>query len=179
MGKVRLARFCPMCGAPVELRLRFGTERPVCAACEHVIFFDPKVAVVTLIAHEDRVLLIQRANDPMEGYWALPAGFMEWDEDPAAAAQRECLEETGLVVKIDGLLDVFHTPDDGGLADVVIAYTAHITGGEMAAADDAAAVAWFTRDAIPPLAFLPTQRLIAQWKLQGDTLDAQRRHPDF
>ena len=52
--------------------------------------------------------------------------------DPEAAACREVLEETGLEVRIDRLLEIFHTPDDGGLADIVITYAASITGGSLA-----------------------------------------------
>ncbi len=163
MTHTRSARFCPMCGAPTELRKRYDHLRPVCSACGHVIFFDPKVAVCALIIQDERVLLVKRAGEPMQGYWALPAGFMEWDEDPQATARRECLEETGLEVRVERLLDVFHTPDDGGAADVVIAYAASIAGGTLRAADDAEAVGWFRRDELPALAFLPSQRLLARW----------------
>lgn len=163
MSRQRIANFCPLCGTPTETLLRFNVQRPVCPACGHVVFFTPNVAVLALILHEDRVLLVQRANEPKQGLWVTPAGFMEWDEDPAQAARREVLEETGLIVTIDRLLDVFHTPDDGGLADIVIAYAATITGGELQAADDAQAVAWFTRDNLPELAFLPTRRILARW----------------
>ncbi len=163
MGQPRLARFCPMCGAPLEMRQRSGTLRPVCTACDHTVFFDPKVAVAVLIFQDDRVLLIKRAGDPLKGYWALPAGFVEWDEDPQQAACREVLEETGLMVEVDHLVDVFHTPDHGGLADIVIAYAARITGGELSAKDDAEAVGWFTKSGLPPLAFLPSQKLLKRW----------------
>ncbi len=163
MSQKREAHFCPMCGAPVEWKERYGVMRPVCNACGHVIFFDPKVAVATLILQDGKVLLVKRAGDPKKGFWALPAGFIEWDEDPAAAAKRECLEETGLTMRIDRLVDVFHTPDDGGLADIVIAYAASITSGALQAADDAEDASWFTRDNLPELAFLPSQRLLAKW----------------
>ena len=163
MSRQRIANFCPICGAPAELQERFGIPRPICSACGHIVFFSPAVAVLALITQEDQVLLVQRANDPKKGLWVMPAGFMEWDEDPAEAARREVLEETGLDVHIDRLLDVFHTPDDGGLADVVIAYAASINGGTLQAADDAQAAAWFTRANLPELAFLPTQRILARW----------------
>ncbi|MBZ0280727.1 MAG: NUDIX domain-containing protein [Anaerolineae bacterium] len=163
MTHTREAHFCAHCGAAMIQQERYGRLRPVCSACGQVVFFDPKVAVCTLIFQDERVLLIQRAGDPKKGFWALPAGFMEWDEDPQDAARRECLEETGLIVQIDRLIDVFYTPDDGGLADIVIAYAASISGGILQAADDAETVGWFTRDSLPELAFLPSQRLLSKW----------------
>jgi ADP-ribose pyrophosphatase YjhB (NUDIX family) len=152
-----------MCGTALETRERYGMLRPICTACGHIVFFDPKVAVATLILQDERVLLVKRAIEPKKDFWALPAGFIEWNESPEDAARRECLEETGLIVEIERLVDVFHTPDDGGLADIVIAYAARITGGTLKAADDAAEATWFTRTTLPELAFLPSQRLMARW----------------
>ncbi|NWG16282.1 MAG: NUDIX hydrolase [Chloroflexi bacterium] len=163
MSVPRAANFCPLCGARLEQRRRDGALRPVCPACGHTVYFDPKVAVVVLVMQADRVLLVKRANEPKKGFWTLPGGFVDAGEDPRAAASREVEEETALLVQINRLLDVFHTPDDGGLADIVIAYDAGVTGGAALAADDAEAVAWFGRDDLPPLAFLPTERLVHAW----------------
>ncbi|MCA0458635.1 MAG: NUDIX domain-containing protein [Chloroflexi bacterium] len=163
MSRERVNHYCPLCGSPTELLERFGIERPVCTTCGHIVFFAPAVAVLALIVQNDHVLLVQRANDPKKGLWVTPAGFMEWYEDPVVAIRREVLEETNLDVRVDRLIDVFHTPDDGGLADVVIAYAASVIGGELQAADDAQAAAWFTRGSLPELAFLPTQRVLARW----------------
>jgi 8-oxo-dGTP diphosphatase len=160
----RVANFCPRCGTKLELRQRTGGIRPVCPACDYVVYFDPKVAVVACIIQAERVLLVKRANDPRQGYWAMPAGFVDAGEDPQAAAERECLEETGLVVRVERLLEVFYTTGDGGVADIVIAYAATVLSGDLKPDDDAEEAAWFRREELPAeLAFFPSQRLAARW----------------
>jgi ADP-ribose pyrophosphatase YjhB (NUDIX family) len=163
MSQPRIANYCPICGAKLEQRQRTGALRPVCPACDHIVYHDPKVAVAICILQDDRMLLIRRRIEPMQGYWAMPAGFMDYDEDPQEAACREALEETNLEIQIDRLLDVFHTPDDGGLANIVIVYAASIVGGKLLAQDDAEAVGWFSKDRVPPVAFLPSQTIVQRW----------------
>lgn len=163
MSMKRVALFCPQCGARLEQRERTGAVRPVCPNCDHTVYFDPKVAVVVLILKGDHVLLVKRANDPRKGFWTLPGGFVDAGEDPRAAASREAREETMLDVQIDRLLDVYYTPDDGGLADIVIAYTASVNGGTVHAADDAESAEWFDRHHLPPLAFTPTETIVQAW----------------
>ena len=164
MSQARVANFCPRCGAALEQQEREGRLRPVCTACGYIVYFDPKVAVAIFITQGDQVLLVQRKINPMAGYWALPAGFMDYDEDPQAAACREALEETNLEVAIDRLLEIFHTPNDGGLANLVLVYAAHVTGGSLRAQDDAARAAWFSREQIPEVAFLPSQTIVRRWQ---------------
>lgn len=47
------------------------------------------IAVFTLKDEQLQVLLIQRANPPYKGYWALPGGFVDIDESLEDAARRE------------------------------------------------------------------------------------------
>lgn len=164
MSQRQAITFCPRCGARLAVQPRRGALRPVCPACDYTVYFDPKVAAAVLICADERVLLVRRANDPFQGAWTLPAGFVDAGEDPRAAAAREALEETGLTVAIDGLLDVFHTPDDGGMADIVIVYRASVTGGTLCAADDADAAAWFRAEDVPALAFLPSTAVVSRWR---------------
>jgi ADP-ribose pyrophosphatase YjhB (NUDIX family) len=164
---MRVANYCPVCGAPTHMTERYGRLRPVCTACDTTVFFEPKVAVVILIKDGERVLLVQRANEPAKGTWALPAGFVEPDEDPRDAACRETLEETGLTVEISQLIDVLHRPDPHGLADIVIAYRAQIIGGALSAGDDAASAGWFRREEMPQIGFRTTEILLEWWAREG------------
>jgi ADP-ribose pyrophosphatase YjhB (NUDIX family) len=154
-----------MCGAPTRHEERYGKIRPVCSQCDHIVFFDPKVAVVVMVLQEDTVLLVKRGVDPGKGKWALPAGFVDADEDPKLAAVREIYEETGLNVAVDRLIDVFPKADDTGTADIIIAYTAHILDGTLQASDDAEEVGWFTADSLPELVFATTEILIGRWRI--------------
>ncbi|MGQ0824538.1 MAG: NUDIX hydrolase [Actinomycetota bacterium] len=69
--------------------------------------------VCTVAGGRLAVLLVQRANDPFRGGWALPGGFVEPDEDLDVAARRELAEETG--VSIGGEMSAPHA---GGLGHI-------------------------------------------------------------
>lgn len=152
--------YCPYCGTPTIQKLLFGEERPTCPACGWVHFADPKVAVAVVVEKNGKVLLTRRINEPYQGYWTLPAGFVNAYEDPVKAAERECLEETGLIIKVTGLLDVLAGREHPHGADILIAYRAAIVGGELRAGDDADMVEFFSRDQLPPLAFKTSRKLL-------------------
>ena len=60
-------------------------------------WLNPALAVDAAVQRGEDVLLIQRKYPPMVGYWGLPGGFVERDEDPLDAVLRELKEETGLI----------------------------------------------------------------------------------
>src|SRR5215467_15766498 len=66
----------------------------------------PIVGVGAVIVHDHRVLLARRARAPLLGHWSLPGGVVELGETLRAAAEREALEETGLIVKAGEVLEV-------------------------------------------------------------------------
>jgi 8-oxo-dGTP diphosphatase len=150
-------RFCVQCGAGLERRFLFGEERPACPACGWVFFADPKVAAGVIVQHEGRVLLVRRVNEPGQGKWSFPAGFVNAYEDPARAAERECLEETGLLVRATRLLDVIAGREHPRGADIIIVYLAEVMGGALLPGDDADRAEYFPPGGIPPLAFRATQ----------------------
>jgi 8-oxo-dGTP diphosphatase len=152
--------FCPRCGAALIKASRFGQVRPVCPECQWIYFADPKVAAAAVVMQADRVLLVRRANDPERGRWTLPAGFVDAGEDPARAAERECFEETNLVVAVRGLVDVYSGQEHPRGAHIVIFYRAEILSGELQPGDDVDDAGYFARDELPSLAFQTTKRVL-------------------
>jgi 8-oxo-dGTP diphosphatase len=161
MSKDVHVKFCLRCGAKVMHEYKFGEVRPVCPQCNWIHFVDPKVAAAVLVEMDGCVLLVRRVNEPFRGLWTLPAGFVNGGEDPAEAAARECLEETGLSVRVTRVLDVISGKEHERGADFIIVYHAEVISGDLIPADDADAVEWFARDSLPSLAFKATQQVLA------------------
>ncbi len=109
--------------------------------------FDPDAGL--------EVLLIQRANEPYQGSWCLPGGFVDLDEDLPDACARELKEETALRPAALVQVGAFGTPGrDPRGRNVTVAFLAMIAPGATAAAgDDAAGAAWHPIDKLPALGF--------------------------
>jgi ADP-ribose pyrophosphatase YjhB (NUDIX family) len=163
--------FCPRCGHELVLREKDdGHLRPTCLHCGYVHYANPGLAVGVLVTDEqNRVCLILRGEEPRKGYWGLPAGFMEGDESAEEGAIRECEEETGLRVALDGLFQAFsYRHADHKTSGVLLIYRAHITGGAPRAGTDTTDVRFFAADEIPfdRLAFRAHVEALEKWRHQ-------------
>lgn len=106
--------------------------------------------------HEDRALLIRRASPPLQGQWSIPGGILELGETLEQGVARELAEETGLVVDVVELIEVFErifpgppnsdgTPGDKSRPQyhfVILDYLCELRGGTLCAASDALEFAW-------------------------------------
>ena len=128
----------------------------------------PLVGVGAIVIEDSRVLLVKRAHPPLQAQWSIPGGVLEVGELIREAAIREAREETGLIVEPGDLLGVYdrilrNAEKRVQYHYVLIDFLCRKVGGELAAADDAAEVRWFTRDELPAL------------KLAEDTQDVIRK----
>ena len=82
-------------------------ERMVCADCGHIAYENPKVVVGAVVVTGASVLLCRRAIEPRQGFWTLPAGFLELGETLQEGAARETWEEAQARIEIDGILGIF------------------------------------------------------------------------
>ena len=89
-----------------------------------------------------RLLLIKRGHEPEAGRWSLPGGRIEPGESDHQALVREVREETGLTVTPGRLAGTVERPWPDGRVLVIRDYLAVVTGGGLAAGDDAADARW-------------------------------------
>ena len=160
--------FCPRCGKPLSVKRLFGVDRPYCPHCGYIVFRDPKLAVGALIVDDGRVLLVRRGVIPRKGFWAMPSGFVEYDEQPRPALAREIREETGLEAEIGRVLDVFPISDPNKKG-VFLLFEARVIGGELKPGDDVTEARWFAMDEIPwdELAFLQLRDSLEAMQADG------------
>jgi len=158
-------RYCPRCGhALAERLLKSGDPaRLVCDGCGFIFYLDPKIAVGTIIrVADDRLVLVRRAIEPGYGKWVFPGGYVDRGEALPAAALREAREESGLEIRLDGLVNVYSY---AGRIPVVIVYAATAVGGELQLDDESLEIAAVTPADIPwtELAFASTREALQDY----------------
>jgi 8-oxo-dGTP diphosphatase len=150
------------------------------------------IVLLTIRSGQLCVLLVQRADYPHKGSWALPGGFINDDEDADAAAYRELVEETG-IAQPHAFLEQLRTYTDPGrdprMRVISLAYLALLpdVGDPVAGSDAAAARFWPLADLAKPgltLAFDHTAILRdglerAAAKLEYTTLATSFCPPEF
>ncbi len=103
------------------------------------------VGVGAVVFRGGDVLLIKRGKAPFIGQWSIPGGGLNEGERLEDAALREVMEETGVRVRLLGLVGVFEAlpktrEGEGFLRHMLMVdYAAEWLCGEPVAGDDAAA----------------------------------------
>ena len=110
--------------------------------------------VTAVVVRGDEILLVKRADN---GAWTPITGIPEPGEEPARAAAREALEETGVVVRVERLVSTRAYPgvvhangDRASYLDLTFACT-YVSGEAHVADDESQDVRWFPVGSMPPM----------------------------
>lgn len=121
-------------------------QRLVCDACGYVQYENPHIVVGSVASWEGKILLCRRAIPPREGYWTIPAGYLELNESTQAGALREAWEEARAQLEIDQLLAIYSLTR---FSQVQLIYRARLLSPDVAPGPESLEVGLFALDAIP------------------------------
>ncbi len=118
----------------------------------------PIVGVGGVLIENGKALLIRRGSEPLLGQWSIPGGTLELGETLLEGVGREMLEETGIVVRVLDLIEVFerinpYSPPESRSAAarprfhfVIVDYLCEKISGEAKAGGDAVDIAYAAED---------------------------------
>lgn len=115
-------------------------------------YATPKVEVRGAVFNDGRVLLVRERSD---GRWTLPGGWVDVNDSPAHAVQREILEESGFrarAVKLAALVDKNRHPHPPSVHHIYkLLFLCELLGGSARVSQETDAVDFFALDALPEL----------------------------
>jgi ADP-ribose pyrophosphatase YjhB (NUDIX family) len=125
-----------------------GDDRPrlTCLDCGYIAYENPKVVVGAVCVWQDKFLMCRRAIEPRNGYWTIPAGYMELNETMAEGAVREAWEEATARIRITGLVGIYEIPR---ISQVYVIHSAELESESFAAGPESADVQLLAWDDIP------------------------------
>jgi 8-oxo-dGTP diphosphatase len=125
---------------------------------------SPKITVDGIIIKDDEIILIKRKYEPYKNSWALPGGYVEYNEKTEDAIIREIFEETGIKTKINKLIGVYSDPKrDPRGHTISIIYELKIINGKIKSGDDASEVDFFKFDDIPEKLSFDHKKIISDY----------------
>jgi ADP-ribose pyrophosphatase YjhB (NUDIX family) len=132
----------------------------------------PKVDVRTAVFSEGKILLVR---EWLDGLWTMPGGWADELDSPRLAAERECLEESGFVVRVTRLVAVkdrrahpYQPQHLGGVYKLF--FLGEVIGGEARTSEETTGVGFFALGDLPPLSLSRTLRADVEqaWAHHGD-----------
>jgi ADP-ribose pyrophosphatase YjhB (NUDIX family) len=121
-------------------------------------------SVTAIVPNEAGALLLVHKTD--NDLWALPGGGMDLGESMSEAVVREVEEETGIRVKVTGLVGIYTNPrhvmayDDGEIRqECSICFTTRPIGGELRTSSETSEVAWVAPADLDHLQIHPSMRM--------------------
>lgn len=158
-------RFCQKCAGEMVINNIDHRIRAVCPSCGTIHYEHWRISAGVRIQQEGKLLLIQRRYDPWSGCWHMPSGYVEVDEEPIRAAERETWEETGLIVKAGRLVDIYSDCEDPRGNVLVIIYEGSVIDGEAKRTPEAMDIGYFDKNQVMnlPLAGTGAKKSIQDW----------------
>jgi len=119
-----------------------------------------RAAVAAMIFDEQgRILLFKHTYRKFE--WGIPAGGLEYNEQPENAIVREFFEETGMQIKVEKLLLAESSKEDRNIS---LIYLCTIVSGEFKESNEISEMRYFDVNDLPQMLFM--EKNLIRWAAQ-------------
>jgi ADP-ribose pyrophosphatase YjhB (NUDIX family) len=127
------------------------------------------IGIAALILNNAGEILLFKHTYRTDCDWGFPGGYLKSHEDPDAAIQREIFEESGLAVRVLGVLEIIRSED---MARLEVLYRAVLRGEwEFKPSHEVSEARFFPLDQLPEL--LPEhQALIEKYGVEEKKVKA-------
>jgi len=121
-----------------------------------------RAAVAALIFDEQgRILLFKHTYRKFE--WGIPAGGLEYNEQPENAIVREFFEETGMQIKVEKLLVAESSKEDRNIS---LIYLCTIMSGVFRESHEISEMKYFEIDDLPQMLF--AEKNLIRWAVREE-----------
>jgi len=120
-------------------------------------YATPKLDARGVVFHQGKILLVKELAD---GGWTLPGGWIDINEPPSQAVEREVFEESGYRVRCSKLLAVYdrnlhgHPPHPFHIYKLF--FRCELNGGSAADSIETSGANFYALDEVPPLSIART-----------------------
>lgn len=114
-------------------------------------FTNRPLTVDAVIIRNNKILFIQRGKQPFKNYWALPGGYVDWNETIDEAVVREVKEELNLDVENLVFVNYYSKPQRHPKQAINFAFLVIPKSFKFRIGDDAKAGKWFDLDKLPQM----------------------------
>jgi len=135
--------------------------------CEHCARYNVRCSTVEVILINDKneILLIKRAAMPAQGFWALPGGYVDWNEKLSQTAIREVKEETGFDVEDINFFGLYDDPtrDQDGRQNIGHCFIAQVHGKAKMEVSEVEEMKWFSLNNFPKEIAFDHRKMIEEY----------------
>ena len=158
--------FCPTCKTKLQRKPLDGRKLFCCPSCNFVFWNNPKPVVSILLHKNNKILVIKRAHQPFKDYWCLPGGFINHEETPQAAIERETEEEVGIKLSnIKKLFGVYRIANDPRGVNIDIIFEQKIKSKKISLSSEHQEYKFFSVDKLPKKIAYKHRKIINDWRL--------------
>jgi ADP-ribose pyrophosphatase YjhB (NUDIX family) len=109
---------------------------------------SPRLGCAAVVKKGDKILLGIRGKEPNKGKWVLPGGEVEFLEPLSSALEREILEETGLKVKAEKIINVYELISAPDEHRIIVYWWANYRSGAVKPSSDILDAKLFSKEEV-------------------------------